>query len=153
MTWHRHPGASRIVRENWHRAQCFILAQREPCIAIRDDELRNIGDNRFLMGGLPDDLHAWDRPISWFLAVVVCAGDDTGAIARHVADHGLDARRVHFYLHEGASFQALAAWRDAGLPLDQVYDTTRGGQPIRAWRDLHQLLGLHFNMQIIEDFA
>lgn len=152
MSWHAHPHAGRIVRENWHRAQAFILAQREPCIGIRDEELRSISDNRLLAGGLPQDLDGWERPESWFIAVVVCPGDDTVAIARHVVANRLEPRRVHFYLHADASPSALVAWRDAGLPLDRVNERTQDGRPITDWASLHKLLGLHFNLQILEDF-
>lgn len=152
MNWHGHPDAARIVKENWHRAEAFIVAQREPCIEIRDDELRTIGDNRLLRGGLPEDLDAWKRPESWFIAVIVCPGDDTRAIAAYVKRNRLDPDRVHFYLHPQASNQALSAWRDAGYRLDHVDDRTPTGTPIKDWEALHKLLGLHLNIQIVEDF-
>lgn len=152
MTWHDHPRASHIVRRHWRRSQAFILALRRPCIEIRDEELLHVGGNRLLAGGTLEDLAAWRRPASWFIAVVVCAGDDTDGIADHVNRHGLDPSRVHFYLHEEASPQALAAWHAAGLPLERVSDSTQGGKPITDWASLHKVLGLHFNNQIVQDF-
>ena len=150
MSWHAHPDATALVREHWHEAEAFLVAQRPPCIEIRDDEVRHI--DRLLIGGRPDDLRAWKRPASWFIAVLVCDGDDTEALTAFVRDEGMDARRVHFYLHEAASGSALAAWRDAGLPLDRVDDRV-DGRPIRDWKDLHRLLGLHLNVQIVADFT
>lgn len=151
MSWHQHPDATDVVREHWHEAECFLVAARPTCIDIRDDEVGAI--DRLLHGGSPDDLDAWIRPASWFVAVLLCPGDDTAALVRATERLGLDARRFHFYLHAEASFDALRAWADAGLPLDRVDDAGPGGTPITDWKALHRLLGLHFNVQILADFT
>lgn len=149
MSWHEHPDASRIVRTHWREAECFIIAQRDPCINIRDDEAGNL--DRYVHGGFPDDLMAWIRPRIWFVAVVVCPGDDLRTLTRFVADHGWDAARFHFYLHPQASVQTLQPWADAGLPLDRVDTEGRNGAPIDSAGNLNAVMGLHFNLQILRD--
>lgn len=49
--------------------------------------------------------------------------------------------------------EALRAWHEGGLPLHRVDDRTPDGRPIRDRKDLHRLLGLHLNIQIVQDFA
>ncbi len=152
MAWHDHPDASRIVREHWQEAQCFIVAEREPCIGIAGDEVGNIGDNRRIIAGPADALAAWQPPASWFIAVIVCPGDDTLTLTNHVRRRGFDPARVHFYLHAEGTAESLKAWRDAGLPLDRVDDRAPNGRPFTDWTSLHKALGLHFNLQILRDF-
>ena len=60
---------------------------------------------------------------------------------------GLDSARFHFYLHKQASIDALAGWAEAGFSLDAVDDG------IRDWATLHKLLGIDFNVQIVNDHA
>lgn len=151
MTWHHHPDASAIVRRHWKDAQAFLVAQREPCIRIRDGEVQNV--DRLLIGGFPEDLQHWQRPASSFIAVILCPGDDTQALAEHVQAHDLDPSRIHFYLHPDTPIQAMQAWAEGGLPLDRIDDEGIGGKPLDDWKTLHKLLGLHFNMQILHDFA
>lgn len=150
MNWHWHTEASQIVRRNWPQSQAFLLAQREPCITIRDDEIAHA--NRWLVGGMPQDLDAWSPPASWMIAVIVCQGDDTQELTRYVVSRGIDPERVHFYLHASASKDALAAWAEAGLPLDHVEDENQKGKPITDWASLHPILGLDLNLHVLNDF-
>ncbi len=152
MTWHEHPDASLIVRKHWHEAQCFILAEQEPCITIALDEVGNIAENRQLVTGTIKDLENWDPPTSRFIAVLLCPGDDTDALAKHVATNRLDSSRVHFYLHKQAKTESLLPWKEAGFSLDRVDDCTPDGRPFTDWGTLHKALGLHFNLQILTDF-
>ena len=151
MKWHSHPDAATVVRDHWRNREVYLVAQREPCVTIRDDEVANI--DRLLSGGMPEDLDAWARPASWFIAVVLCPGDDTQAITAYVREHGLDASRVHFYLHPDTRLSVLSAWAEAGLPLDRVDTAGRSGRPIGDWQSLHPLLGLHLNNRILADFG
>ena len=149
MTWHTHPDASRLIRANWHRAECFLIAQRAPCIRIRDDEVKHV--DRLLHGGFPADLDAWHRPELCWVAVIVCAGDNLRPLAVYVRDRRLDPDRFHFYLHPDASRETLRPWAEAGLPLDHVDDAGKGGRPLTDWAALHGLLGVHFNLRILHD--
>ena len=149
MSWHEHPNASQIVRDHWHEAECFIIAQRDPCIQIRDDEAGNL--DRYVHGGFPDDLQAWNKPRIWFVAVVVCPGDDLDDLTRFVLDQRWDAARFHFYLHPNTSVEVLRPWADAGLPLDRVDAEGKKGAPLDSSGALNAVMGLHFNLQILRD--
>ncbi len=147
--WHTHPDAAAIVREHWEEAELLLVAHREPCITIRDAELSNI--RRVTRAIDAPGLRAWaegnkDRT-SWMAAVLVCADDDTAELATAVQDLGLDASRFHFYLHDDASVEALRDWADAGLALEAVETG------ISDWKRLHKLLGIDFNVRIVDDFA
>lgn len=149
MSWHAHPNASAIVRKHWHEAECFIIAQSDPCIQIRDDETGNL--DRYVHGGFPDDLEAWTRPAIWFVAVVVCPGDDLAELTHYVVENDWDASRFHFYLHPDTSWTTLQPWADAGLPLDRVDTKGKNGAPLTSSGALNAAMGLHFNLQILHD--
>src|SRR5688572_7337759 len=106
-----------IVAANWHKTSGFLLALRDPCIRLRDDELAAIRKNRVLVGMDAAALARWTPPPSWMLAVLLCPGDDAGPVVDWVRKQRADPDRVKFYVHKGTDpFQALAAWGAAGLP-------------------------------------
>ncbi|MHB1260741.1 MAG: hypothetical protein ACYC2H_03400 [Thermoplasmatota archaeon] len=146
--WHTHPDAAAIVRAHWKEAELLVFAQRQPCIALRQDELARI--DRVMLAVDAQGLRGWAKRSkprkSWLAAVLVCPGDDTADLAAVVQDLGLDATRFHFYLHKDAKVGALAAWAQAGLPLDAV------DEDITDWALLHRRLGLDFNIQVVGDF-
>jgi len=135
------PDFAAVVAKNWRKTTGYIVAAREPCIAIGRDEVRNV-ERRLVLVDLGRVSRLRPRG-SWFMAVVVCPGDDLEDLARWA--RGVEAERVHFYLHADASPQQLAPWRDAGLPLDRV----SGG--FRSWRALHKVLGWDLNVQVYDD--
>ncbi|MEA3190608.1 MAG: hypothetical protein QOD77_1190 [Thermoplasmata archaeon] len=141
--WHSHPNAAEIVRKHWRQAELCIVALQEPCIAIGNDELRNI--ERVIRVAGVDDLRRWTPRKSWFVAVMLCPGDQTEALGATVLELGLDPRRFHFYLHAATPVSSLAGWAALGLPLDAV------DQDVSDWKELHKLLGVHFNIQIVDD--
>ena len=149
MSWHRHPDASDIVRAHWRRAECFLIAQNDPCISIRDDEIALL--DRHVHGGFPADLQAWRRPPIWFVAVVVCPDDDLTDLTRFVVEQAWDPRRFHFYLHADTDPEVMRPWAEAGLPLDRVDTEGKQGRPLVDAGTLNALLGLHFNLQILRD--
>lgn len=151
MTWPAHADAAATVRAHWQEAELFLVAHRDPCIRIRDEEIAAV--DRLIHGGVPDDLVAWNRPSSWSVAVLVCPGDDLSHLTDVVEDHDLDPARFHFYMHPEADTEQLGPWAVHGFPLDQVDTEGHGGRPIDDWKTLHKLLGLHFNLQILHDFA
>jgi hypothetical protein len=135
------PGFAAIVKANWRNTTGYLVTADEPCITVARDELREV-ERRLELVDLADVGRL--RPSgSWSMAVIVCRGDDLRALAAWARQR--DARRVHFYLHSGASAAQLAPWRDAGLPLDHV------DEGIRSWRSLHKVLGWDLNVMVYED--
>ena len=144
--WHPHPDAARIVRDHWRHADLVIVAHQPPCIKIRDDELANL--DRLVMAANPEQLLAWapGRRHSWMVAVLVCKGDDLQPLADAVRELRLEPDRFHFYLHEDASLETLRPWIHGGFSFDHI-DTD-----VKDWKGLHKLLGIDFNVRIVEDF-
>lgn len=130
-----------VVAKNWRKTTGYIVTGHEPCITIGRDEMRHV-ERRLIVAGL-GDVHRLRPGSSWFMAVIVCAGDDLAGLARWA--QGRDPHRVHFYLHAGAHARQLAPWRDAGLPLDHV------DEGIRSWGSLHKVLGWDLNVQVYDD--
>ncbi len=143
----RHPDWSQTVRENWTKTTAFLLASAQPCIAIRDEEVRAIKANRVLVGLSASDLEAWHPPSSWMLAVLVCPGDTTLDVTAWVRSRKADPRRVHFFLHPGTKWGALDAWADAGFPIVSLDDD------IASWERLHKRLGLALSDRIVADWG
>jgi hypothetical protein len=134
---------TRVVAANMRSTLAFIVSGRHPnCLEIVNDEVRHI--NRWMKQCLLDSLPA-KVPGSWFMAVVVCPGDDLRGLAAWMTKHGGD--RVRFYLHRGASPRQLAPVNDAGHDLRHV-------RPERytSYGELHKRLGLDLSDQIYEDF-
>lgn len=138
---------SEVVRENWERTTAFLLAGSEPCVEIRDDELEAIQGNRVLVGRSFEDLEAWDPSGSWILAVILCPDDSTQRLADWALERGIDAHRVHFYLHPRTSWDALEPWNEAGFPTERVDDD------VDSWQRLHRLFGLALSERIYQDWA
>ncbi len=141
--WHDHPDAAKLASDNWPHAELLLYAQRQPCIRIRNDELERI--NRVIRITDEDDLHGWSAPRCWMAAVILCKGDNIQALVGAVKDTGLDDSRFHFYLHADCPLQVMQPWAEAGFSLDHV-DTG-----IKDWKSLHKLLGIDFNVQIVND--
>lgn len=146
MSIERHPDWHETVRANWRKTTAFLLASREPCVKIRDEELEAIQGNRVLVGFGPESLATWTPSGSWLLAVIACPGDDVQAVVDWVKRHRADAERVMFFLHPKADPEILRAWHDAGYPTDRV-------DVVSSWRVLHKLLGLALNDRVYEDWA
>lgn len=134
------------VARNWKNTTAYLLALGHPCIRIRDDELEAIKDNRVLVGLDASALQDWDPPSSWFMAVLLCPGDDLQPVIDWATAHDVDAARVHFYVHrERDRHRFMATWHEAGLPTDNV------DAGIRDWKELHRLFGLHLSDRILSD--
>lgn len=133
-----------VVRANVARTRGFLLAERHPCLDIRDREVESI--QRDLRPAVAATLADLDLPDSWMLAVILCPGDDTTAVAawagqlqpRHVD-------RIRFYAHPEADLgDALAAWMDRRLPPPRVDET-------RDWGEFHRRFGLHLNDLVYQE--
>lgn len=147
--WHSRPDAVAVIRKHWTEAELLLLAERQPCIKIRQDELAKI--DRVLTAMTPDGSREWTGRAhphkSWFAAAIICAGDETARLAAAVKELHLDPARFHFYLHKDAGAEALKGWTEAGFGLDAV------DEGIRDWATLYKRLGMDFNVQIVNDFA
>lgn len=143
----RAPGWYEIVRQNWQKTTAHLLADTEPCIKIRDDELEAIEENRVLVGLSFEALDAWVPSGSWMLAILLCPGDDLTRLISWAGEHEIDPSRVHFYLHPDTPWQILEPWRKAGYPTDRVDDD------IDSWERLHRLFGLALSERIVKDWS
>lgn len=135
------PDFASVVAKSWMKTTGFIVSSREPCISIGRDEVRHV--KRRLVPVHLEDVPRLRPTGSWFMAVIVCPGDDLEGVARWAK--GKDAERVHFYLHANARAAQLAPWQDAGLPLDHV------DEGILSWGSLHKMLGWDLNVQVYDD--
>lgn len=146
MSVDRHPDWFATVRDNWRKTAGFLLASREPCLGIRDDELDAIRGNRVLVGFGPDDLDSWTPPASWLLAAILCPGDDVRPLVLWTKRHRADTARIAFFLHADTDVEVLRPWKDAGFATDRV-------DVVASWRELHKLLGLALNDRVYADWA
>lgn len=133
-----------VVRAQWREVAAYIVSSAHPtCLKMAKDEVAFIRRN--MRQVLLDRVPALEPGPHWFMAVVLCPGDALEPLVRWA--RGVDARRVHFYLHADAEARLLAPWRDAGLPLSRI------SQGFRAYGPLHQELGLDLSDQVYADFA
>lgn len=132
-----------VVRTHKHDCKAFIVSSHHPsCLEMAKDEARHI--DRWMESRTLDDLPN-KLPRSWFMAVLVCPGDDLTPLAAWMKHHGDE--RVRFYLHAKADAASLAPVKDAGHELRHV-------RPERyaTYGRMHQRLGLDLSDQIYEDF-
>lgn len=132
-----------VVRRHAHDTKALIVSSRKPpCLTMAKDEVRHIQRwmEHVLLDALPHKL-----PGSWFMAVIVCPGDDLTGLAQWMTRHG--GERVRFYLHRDADFQQLAPVRDAGHELRHVRPET-----YTTYGAMHQRLGLDLSDQVYEDY-
>lgn len=132
-----------VVRAHWPETTGYVVAGSPPCIQIGEDEVANV--RRRLEFVHLADVSTLVPDGSWFMAVIVCPGDDLAALAAWAQDR--EVGRVYFYLHADADGSALAPWQAAGLPTDRVDDG------FRSWGPLHKVMGLDLNRQVYEDHA
>lgn len=138
----RPAGYQDVVKRHWRETKGYVIASRQPCIRIRDDEVKRIKRVLVATGfdGLPLDL-----PKSWIVAVILCPGDDLGAVLTWARRHKVQGSRVWFFLHTGVDPETLRPWKDAGFKTDQA-------EVVKSWEDLHRSFGLALNDQVYADF-
>ncbi|HLE48384.1 MAG TPA: hypothetical protein VI818_08815 [Candidatus Thermoplasmatota archaeon] len=144
MTPDRHADWYTVVRAHWRKTTGFLLASREPCLTIRDQELASV-KGRSLSSRDPKDLAGWAPPKSWILGVIVCPGDRIDGVVAWVRGHRADPNRVWFYLHPTTPLETLRPWADAGFDTDQA-------ATVSSWRELHKLYGLALNDRVYGDW-
>lgn len=141
----RRPDYAETVRKHHPRAEGWLVASREPCIAIQRREILNV--DRVLHptdpGDLPDPAAL---PSSWLLAVLLCPGDDTTHVAVWTRSLPAEDRdRVRFYHHPDVDLhEALAAWYEQGLEDPRTFE-------VRDFKTFHKQFGRHFNDQVYRD--
>jgi len=134
---------TRVVETHSHSTLAFIVSSHQPsCLKMATDEVEFIDRwmKRVILDQLPTRL-----PDSWFMAVIVCPGDDLERLAAWMTKNGAD--RVRFYLHKDAGAAQLAPIRDAGHDLRHVRP-----ERFAAYGAMHKRLGLDLSDQIYEDF-
>ena len=146
MSIERPPDYYGVVRANVARTRGFIVAERHPCLDIRDREVDSI--RRDLKPAFLTALDGLELPESWLLAIILCPGDNTQVVAawaKRLA--GRDVDRIRFYAHPEADLnEALGAWVSARLPPPRVDDAS-------DWREFHRRFGLHLNDRAYQDAA
>lgn len=134
------------VLRHWEDTTAYLLGFRKPCIDIRDAELREIRDHRVVVSLDARELTTWKPPKSWFMAVLLCPGDDLKPLLDWIKKRGVDANRIHLYVHRHQDVDEFAtAWEEAG---HSAYNLDSN---INSWHDLHQLLGNHLSIRIYQD--
>ncbi len=139
----RQPDFLATVRDNWRKTTGFIVAGRQPCIKIRDDEVANV--RRSLVALSMDAVSTLEPPASWAMAVILCPGDDTRVLATWAAARRVNRARIWFYMYPSAGFDVFTAWREAGFRGDQV---NQAG----SWQELHSRFGQVLNSQVYADW-
>lgn len=136
-----------VVRARRMGTLAYVLADSGSCLDIQALEVARVR-GRNLRAITSTDLPRLRPPASWAMAVVLCPGDTTEALAawaRRLAPAELD--RVWFYEHPGAEpRRAYAGWVEAGLPMP-LRDV------VRDFATFHMLFGNDLNDRIYADFA
>jgi hypothetical protein len=139
-------GYAEVVRAHHRKTIAYLLATQPPCRETVAEEMLRVARN--LRPVEVEDLPRLAPRGSWLLAVLLCEGDDTEAVASWAARlRPEDRDRVRFYYHPKADLAtALAAWVKAGL----------GVPPAAAARDFaafHKVVGKHLNDRVWQDHA
>ena len=139
------PDFALTVAQNHPRMKGWIWAQSDPCLSIAKDEVKKIRRNLEAVG----PASAPPKPATrlwWMLAVLLCPGDTTTAVAAWAAAlPGAGDDRIRFYLHpETDPTSALAAWHGAGLADPLTAE-------VEDFGSFHQQFGWDFNKRVYRD--
>ncbi|HEV8359346.1 MAG TPA: hypothetical protein VGR28_02715 [Candidatus Thermoplasmatota archaeon] len=137
------PGYAQVVRAHHRKTAAYLLATQPDCTRVRDEEIRRV--RRRLEPLVLDDLAAGRfRPRgSWLLAVLLCRGDDTDALAAWATGVSVEDRdRVRFYYRRGTDLAvALRAWVDGGLGAPLAAE-------VRDFASFHKVFGKHLHDRV-----
>lgn len=138
------PGYPDVVRTHHRKTAGYLLATHPACREVVGEELERVARN--LKPIEPEGLARFRPAGSWFLAVLLCPGDDTEAIAAWASRLKLeDLERVRFYLHPKADLEtAMDAWLKAGLELPPAV-------VVRDFAAFHKVFGKHLNDRVWQD--
>lgn len=131
-----------VVAPNMADSLGVFVASREPCIGMAASPPAR---GRLSQRVLPEDLDGIDLPPSHAIAVVLCPGDDTRAVARLAVARSVPAERFYFfYTAKTRLADALAAWTEAGLPVLYSHE-------VEDWRGLNKKFGAFWNAWVHDD--
>ncbi|MEK6974854.1 MAG: hypothetical protein AABY18_00765 [Candidatus Thermoplasmatota archaeon] len=113
------------IKDHLQHTVGILVADHEPCISFN---ARIPADKRTSHRSTQGDLKAAWCKSSFAMAVILCPGTETVALANFAAKHKLDPERVHFYhTPETDVVAALRAWRQAGLAVHSIFEVKDGG--------------------------
>lgn len=144
----RHSQRVATIRKHKTDTVAYLFANQPNCLGITDEIVRRV-TGRNLVHVEADSLPGPSLPRSWALAVVLCPGDDTAAIAEwaRAVPQAEVKERVWFYEAQGVNDKtAYQAWRTAGLSSEIIRVTFRG------WKEFNRLFGQALNDRIWQDF-
>lgn len=134
-----------VVRRHQGRTRGYLLAFQVECRDIVDQEVLRI--RRTLRAIEPGGLDGIARG-SWVLGVLLCPGDDLGALvpwARGLS--AADRDRILLYHRPRTDIEeALRGWAAAGMDGPVV-------TPVRDFATFHKVFGKHFNDRVWLDHA
>lgn len=136
------------IRRHKKATVAYLFAVHPECLEVTTEIVNRVTGRTLVRAGL-DTLPRAPLPGSWAMAVVLCPGDGTEAIAdwaRRLPRP--DARdRIWFYEAPGVETKgAYKAWVAAGHDPDVLRDRFEG------WREFNRLFGNDLNERIWRDF-
>jgi hypothetical protein len=134
-----------VVRAHRGKTVAFVLADTGTCLDIQRDKVARVR-GRALRAIASSDLGRLRLPASWAMAVVLCPGDTTDALAAWASklDHA-DVERISFYEHPDVD-PALAyrGWSGAWLPMPNR-------DVVKDFASLHRRFGNDLNDRTYQD--
>lgn len=136
-----------LIRAHRFDTTGYILADAPGCLSIQAEEVHRVRGRRLVplrSKALPPRAQL---PKSWIMAVVLCPGDATAALAAWARALPLaDLGRIRFYEVEGVDAgPAYAGWIQGGLPALVLRF------PVRDTPEFIRLFGRHLNQRIVRD--
>jgi hypothetical protein len=134
-----------VVSANHKRMKGWIWAQSEPCLSIAKEEVTRIRRNLEAVPAKgvppPPSARGW-----WILAVLLCPGDTTEAVAAWARDLRAAAReRIRFFVHPDTDLvRAFTSWYAAGLEDPLTAE-------VEDFATFHKQFGWDFNNQVYRD--
>lgn len=141
----RPPDWTETVRANHSDAVAWVVAESEPCLNVRDQEVERI-DRVLRAADLASLPESGDLPDSWLLAYILCPGDEVDTLLDWVETlEPTDRERVQIYHHPEADLvDLLDAWFERGFPELISYE-------VSDFREFHKVFGWEFNDQVYRD--
>lgn len=132
-----------IVEPNMGTSPGLFVASRQPCIGIAAEPPAKRRLSRRLT---PDELaKVSPLPRSYAIAVVLCPGDDTQALATFAGQHKLPSDRFYFFYAPGTDIKsALRHWLAADRSVLYSFE-------IHDWKGLNQKFGAFWNACVHDD--
>lgn len=142
--WHE------VVRRHVADTVGYVVAESGKCLEVQTQELKPpVGrvPGRDFQPLRPAELARIRLPASWFMAIVLCPGENLSAYARWYANlSAKDRHRVVFFFHPAFAVDGSdQAWGDAEVPPPRTQRFNG------SWEDFHRLYGRRHSDQVFED--